>query len=70
MNEIITLLSGDVPAWAIVLFFIFLNAVQKMPEPKDVPEASRWWYQWLFDVAHLPAGNWKLVAKAWRQRKG
>ena len=70
MNEILSLLiNGHIPAWVGVLFLIFINVIQKMPEPKDVPEASRWWYRWLFDVVHLPAGNWGLILKAWRQRR-
>jgi len=73
MNEILTLLTADSPRWVILLvmaaYFLYNRVVQLMPEPKDVPEPKRWWYQWVFDVFHQVAGNYKLVEKAERQRK-
>lgn len=71
MIEIYTLLHDQVPGWALILalllFWLYNAAVQCMPEPKDV--AAGWWYQWLFDIAHTPAGNWKLIAKAYKRRR-
>ena len=69
MNEIVTLLDGQVPTWILGVWFAFNLVVQAMPEPKDVPASKQWWYKWLFDIAHIPAGNWGLILKAWRQRR-
>lgn len=57
----------EVPLWVLIAWYVFNLIVQTMPEPKDTPLG--WWYQWLFDVAHAPAGNWALIAKAYRAKR-